>query len=182
MNYIVEINLFNEFLVQHKLSTAQIALWYALIHIANKNYWPEWMSVCSKELEQKTGLSRYGIIDARKKLEQLGLVEVKSNSTKAVSYRIISLKKILHTTQYFQQDNAIFSTSLCNIFNKTTSYFPQVKAETSLVSRGRSTSKTKNININNIYSKNKSFRNYEQRAYEESQLNEFYCNEEMKGR
>lgn len=195
MNYVIELNLFDEFLKNHQLSTGQIALWYALMQISNKNYWPEWIDIKSSDLEIRTGLGRYGIRDARKKLEELGLIKTKSNKTKATSYHLISLTSLQNTTQdiqqvevkktsditqYFQQDNATFSTSLRNIFNKTTQHFQQVETGSPLIARGRIPPKTKTKTINNIY--NKKFCNYNQRSYSDSTLESFYCNNNLKER
>ena len=178
MNYVIELNLFDEFLKNHQLSTGQIALWHALMQISNKNYWPEWIDIKSSDLEFRTGLSRHGIREARKRLEELGLIKTKSNKTKATSYHLISLTILQNTTQDFQQDNARFSTSLRKIFNKTTQDFQQVEPGNPLAARGRISHKTKTIN--NIY--NKKFNNYNQRSYSDSTLELFYCNNNVKER
>lgn len=180
MNYVIELNLFDEFLKTHLLSTGQIALWHALMQISNKSYWPEWVDIKSSDLEFRTGLSRHGIREARKRLEELGLIKTKSNKTKATSYHLISLTSLQNTMQDIQQDNATFSTSLRNIFNKTTQHFQQVETGSPLIARGRIPPKTKTKTINNIY--NKKFCNYNQRSYSDSTLESFYCNNNLKER
>jgi Helix-turn-helix domain len=92
MNYLLEINAFNEWLEHNHLSTGEIALWYALMHYANKSRWSEWNKVSRLQLQDKTGLSENGVVKARNKLAKFGLIEVKKNgSNKAASIKIISL-------------------------------------------------------------------------------------------
>lgn len=92
MNYIHQLNAFNDLLEVKSLSTGQIALWHALMAINNKCTWIEWFTVSNKVLEIKTGgLSRQGIYNARNALKQAGLIDFMSNGTKATSYKIINL-------------------------------------------------------------------------------------------
>ncbi len=96
MNYIKEINAFYDLVQVKQLSTGQIALWHALMQINNKCAWIEWFTVPNLTLELTSGLSRKGIYNARNSLKQYGIIDFKSNGTKATSYRLISL---LNNTQ-----------------------------------------------------------------------------------
>lgn len=89
MNYIKEIRAFYDSVNVKPLSTGQIALWHALMHINNKNNWSEWFSVPGITLEILTGLSRSAIFKNRNALKQAGLIEFKANGTRAASYKII---------------------------------------------------------------------------------------------
>ena len=91
MNYIREINAFYDLVQVKRLSTGQIALWHALMHINNKCSWAEWFTVPNLTLQLISGLSRKGIYNARNTLKQYGLIDFKSNGTKATSYKIIPL-------------------------------------------------------------------------------------------
>lgn len=91
MNYIREINAFYDLVQVKQLSTGQIALWHALMHINNKCSWAEWFTVPNLTLQLISGLSRKGIYNARNTLKQHGLIDFKSNGTKAASYKIIPL-------------------------------------------------------------------------------------------
>jgi DnaD/phage-associated family protein len=105
MNYMAEIKAFYDLVQVKQLSTGQIALWHALMHINNKCAWAKWFTVSNLTLELYTGLSRKGIYNARNTLKQYGMIDFKSNGTKATSYRMISLLKITQvTTQTTTQD------------------------------------------------------------------------------
>lgn len=91
MNYMAEIKAFYDLVQVKQLSTGQIALWQALMHINNKCAWIEWFTVPNLTLELHTGLSRAGIYKARNVLKQYGVIDFKSNGTKATSYRVNSL-------------------------------------------------------------------------------------------
>lgn len=121
MNYIREINAFYDLVQVKQLSTGQIALWHALMHINNKCSWAEWFTVPNLTLELISGLSRKGIYNARNTLKQHGLIDFKSNGTKATSYRMISLLNITQTstrvsTQRTTQENS----TMQNITQDTT--------------------------------------------------------------
>ena len=91
INYIRQVQAFNDRLLSNPLSSGQIALWHALMHINNKCAWVEWFTAANLSLEALCGLSRQGINKARNVLKQEGLIEFKSNGTKATSYKIIVL-------------------------------------------------------------------------------------------
>lgn len=91
MKYINEIKAFYGFAQDKQLSTGQIALWHALMYINNKVAWAEWFTVANISLEINTGLSRQGIIKARNVLKQYGLIDFRSNGTRATSYTIRSI-------------------------------------------------------------------------------------------
>ncbi len=96
MNYIKEIKAFHDLVQIKQLSTGQIALWYALMYVNNKCAWIEWFTVPNITLELNCGLSRKGIYKARNALKQHGIIDFKSNGTKATSYKLVSL---LNNTQ-----------------------------------------------------------------------------------
>lgn len=109
MNYIAEIKAFYDLVQVKQLSQGQIALWHALMYINNKCAWIEWFSVPNIMLEINTGLSRQAIIKARNVLKMYGLIEFKTNGTKATNYRMISMLK---SSQDSLQDNGTMSKSL----------------------------------------------------------------------
>ncbi len=90
MNYIVEINAFNDWLLSNPLPTGAIALWHALAAINNKAGWAEEFTVANLVLQSMTGLSRQGLDKARNILVQKGLIEYKKGtSNKAGKYKMI---------------------------------------------------------------------------------------------
>ena len=90
-NYIAEIKAFHGLVQDKRLSTGQIALWYALMYINNRCAWTEWFTVANISLELNCGLSRDGIVKARNILKQHRIIDFKSNGTKAVSYKLFEL-------------------------------------------------------------------------------------------
>lgn len=117
MNYIREINAFYDLVQVKQLSTGQIALWHALMHINNKCSWAEWFTVPNLTLQLISGLSRKGIYNARNTLKQHGLIDFKSNGTKATSYRIIPLT---NSTQASTQNSTQDKITMQNITQDTT--------------------------------------------------------------
>lgn len=102
MNYIKEIKAFYDLVQVKQLSTGQIALWHALMQVNNKCAWIEWFTAPNLTLELTSGLSRKGIYKARNVLKQHGIIDFKSNGTKATSYKLISL---LNNTQVSTRDS-----------------------------------------------------------------------------
>lgn len=76
--------------MMNPMSAGQIALWHALVRIANKARWPDWFTVAGITLVQLSGLSSAGVKKARNELKQRGLIDFKSNGTKAASYRLLN--------------------------------------------------------------------------------------------
>ena len=102
MNYIAEIKAFYDLVQVKQLSTGQIALWNALMYINNKCAWIEWFTVPNILLELNTGMSRSGVLKARNSLKQLGLIDFKTNGTKATNYKMNTIAK---STQESNQDS-----------------------------------------------------------------------------
>lgn len=123
MNYITEIKAFYDLLLSKSLSTGQIALWHALMHINNKCAWAKWFTVPNQTLELLTGLSRNSILNARNVLKQVGLIDFKTNGVKATSYMLYFVQDtaqhtVQDTAQSIVQDTAQ-STSTLNKLDKT---------------------------------------------------------------
>lgn len=88
MDIYVRIREFYDTLETNPLTSAQIALWFALLHTNNKARWIEWFSVASSVLTSRTGLDRKGINRARNTLKQKGYIDFKTNGNAASSYRL----------------------------------------------------------------------------------------------
>ena len=91
MNYILEIKAFYELLELNQLHTPAIALWHALMHIANKTGWQDNFTVAIPVLTIKTGLNKQAVLKARNELKEKGLIDFKSRNNQAASYSIKSL-------------------------------------------------------------------------------------------
>lgn len=75
------------------LSTGQVSLYMALLHVCNRSNWTEWFQVPNQVLSVLTGLSRSGILKARNELKQRGVIDFKERGTKATIYKIIEDSK-----------------------------------------------------------------------------------------
>lgn len=89
MTYIDLINSFWDMAMTNPLSTGQVSLYFALLHVCNRSYWTEWFQAPNQVLSVLTGLSRSGILKARNELKQRGLIDFRERGTKATSYRLV---------------------------------------------------------------------------------------------
>lgn len=94
VNYIKELNAFRDWLLMNDLPPGAIALWYTLLSINNMAGWKERFNAPNSTLEKLTGLSKQGLVDARRKLLDNNLIEYqKGTRTKAPIYKMKSLVK-----------------------------------------------------------------------------------------
>ena len=102
MNYIAIINSFWDSATTNPLSTGQVSLYFALLHICNRSNWTEWFAAPNQVLSVLTGLSRSGILKARNELKQRGLIDFREKGTKATLYKVLT---IANSTQVGVQDS-----------------------------------------------------------------------------
>lgn len=88
MSYLSIINSFWDSATTNPLSTGQVSLYMALLHVCNRSSWAEWFQAPNQVLSVLTGLSRSGILKARNELKQRGLIDFRERGTKATLYRI----------------------------------------------------------------------------------------------
>lgn len=101
MDYIRQLNAFRDWLLVNDLPTSAIALWYALMTINNMTGWKERFSAPNSVVEKLTGLSKQGLVDARRKLLEAGLIEYeKGKKGKAPVYKIVPLVNSLDQSEY----------------------------------------------------------------------------------
>ena len=110
MNYISMINSFWDSATTNPLSTGQVSLYFALLHVCNKSNWTEWFQVPNQVLSVLTGLSRSGILKARNELKQKGLIDFKERGTKATLYKLI----IANSKQKSTQDSTQAERTIAN--------------------------------------------------------------------
>lgn len=91
MNYITLINSFWDSVTINPLSTGQVSLYMALLHIYNRSSWTEWFTASNQVLSVLTGLSRSGILKARNELKQKGLIDFKERGTRATVYKVVTM-------------------------------------------------------------------------------------------
>lgn len=104
MNYIKELRAFKDWQLVNPMPTSAIALWHSLMMLNNMTGWKEWFNGPYATLESLTGLSKQGIIDARKTLKEYGLINFKNGTKgKAPVYKINSLVNELDSESVKQQ-------------------------------------------------------------------------------
>nr|DAS85911.1 MAG TPA: DnaD like replication protein [Bacteriophage sp.] len=91
MNYLKQVLALNQLQLRDPLSKGQYMLFHALLNVNNDCGWIEWFEVASIRLELFSQMSREGVQKARKELIERGLIEFKSNGTRAGSYRLKKL-------------------------------------------------------------------------------------------
>lgn len=104
MNYIALINSFWDSATTNPLSTGQVSLYFALLHVCNRSNWTEWFQAPNQVLSVLTGMSRSGILKARNELKQRGLVDFRERGTKATSYCITMANSTQVSVQVSTQD------------------------------------------------------------------------------
>ena len=99
MNYLKEVVAFANYLLYNRLSTGEIALWYALMAANNRLGWRDDFDVSGFAMMQTTGLSKSGLAKARNGLKQKGLIDyIPGKGSKPGKYRMISfVGKIVDT-------------------------------------------------------------------------------------
>lgn len=103
MNYIAAVNSFWDSATLNPLSTGQVSLYFALLHINNRSNWTEWFTAPNQVLSILTGLSRSGISKARNELRQRGIIDFRERGTKATLYKLLT---IANSTQDSVQNSA----------------------------------------------------------------------------
>ena len=90
MNYMTEIKMFNEWLETNELSTSGIALWYALMYMANRSGWKQQLYIPVSVIMLRTKMSRSTIYREREVLRDYGLIDFEGgDGRQSSSYRII---------------------------------------------------------------------------------------------
>ena len=112
MNYLKQVLALNQLQLRDPLSKGQYMLFHALLNVNNDCGWIEWFEVASIRLELFSQMSREGVQKARKELIERGLIEFKSNGTRAGSYRLKKLygDSTQTSTQVSTQDSTQDST------------------------------------------------------------------------
>ena len=92
MNYIAELKAFYDRLELNPLPSPAIALWHALMSIANKTGWQQEFTVAVSVLMLKSGLNAQAIKRARNRLEQDGFITWRSRGgNQSAIYHLNSL-------------------------------------------------------------------------------------------
>ena len=137
MNYILQVKAFNKLHLRDPFSKGQFMLFHALLDVNNDCGWIEWFDVALARLELFSQLSREGVQKARAELVERGLIEFKSNGTRAGSYR---LKKLYEdSTQVSTQTSTQESTQRVTKKERLNTNLTTEKAENAQISTQVST-------------------------------------------
>lgn len=157
MNYILQVKAFNKLHLRNPFSKGQFMLFHALLDVNNDCGWIEWFDVALARLELFSQLSREGVQKARAELVERGLIEFKSNGTRAGSYR---LKKLYEdSTQVSTQTSTQDSTQRVTKKRRSNTALATEKAENTQISTQDSTpistQKSTSLNKQNKTKQNK---------------------------
>lgn len=105
MNYIQEINSFNDWLILNpSVSSDDISLWYALMNLNNISGWQQEFTVAISTIIDRTRLSRSAIYRSRNKLVQFGRISTRERPGNQSSvYQIIPFSVSRNGTQHGTQ-------------------------------------------------------------------------------
>ena len=122
MNYIAELKAFYDRLELNPLPTPAIALWHALMSIANKTGWQQEFTVAVSVLVLKSGLNAQAIKRARNRLEQEGFLTWRSRSgNQSAIYHMNSLvvqndnKNVLQTVPQQESKSPMVQNDIKNV-------------------------------------------------------------------
>ena len=153
MNLILQVKAFNKLHLRDPFSKGQFMLFHALLDVNNDCGWLEWFDVALSRLELFSRLSREGIQKARAELVERGLIEFKSNGTRAGSYR---LKKLYEdSTQVSTQTSTQESTRRVTKKESLSADLTTEKAENTQISTQESTQESTSLNKQNKTKQNK---------------------------
>ena len=97
MNYMTEIKLFYDWLETYPLSPASIALWHALMFIANRSGWPQEFCASAGLLALRTNLSHSTIYRERMRLRTAGRISFRPQGGEPTAFtRFIRWNVHLH--------------------------------------------------------------------------------------
>lgn len=119
MNYLTMINAFWDLATINPLSTGQVSLYFALLHVCNRSSWTEWFQAPNQVLSVLTGLSRSGILKARNELKQKGLIDFKERGTKATLYKLIIADSTQESKQKSKQAGVFDEETIANSKQKS---------------------------------------------------------------
>ncbi|CVI72365.1 hypothetical protein NDGK_02539 [Clostridiales bacterium CHKCI001] len=112
MNYIAEINAFEQFVESNYLSSMAQLLWYKLMQKCNRSGWQEQIQISNLRLMADLHIgSEKTLIKARKELEEAGLIEViKGKKGCPNQYKLIPIKNTVNNTVQSEAENPVENT------------------------------------------------------------------------
>lgn len=134
MNYIAVLNSFWDSVGTNPLSTGQVSLYVALLHVNNRSNWIEWFTVPNQVLSVLTGLSRSGILKARNELKQRGLIDFREKGTKATLYKMLTIANSTQDSKQISVQNGAQDGKQISVQKSNTLYKQKTETKTKLKS------------------------------------------------
>ncbi len=110
MNYIKEMRCFQALVPFLRLNPSEQALWHTLFELCNSLNWKKCFTIAIGKLSSDTNISRSGIIKARARLTELGLIKYTSRNGNIAEYELYSLVEryphILKSSTDLSQDSS----------------------------------------------------------------------------
>ena len=108
LHYHKDKNFFMDWLVLNDMSTGEIALWHTLMNIGNRLGQKSVFNAPTSTVMRLTGLSKQGIINARKKLMERGFISFqKGRQNKAPVYEMIPIHQTIDHYCAFTSDEQL---------------------------------------------------------------------------
>src|SRR5699024_9257541 len=108
LHYHKDKNFFMDWLVLNDMSTGEIALWHTLMNIGNRLGQKRVFNAPTSTVMRLTGLSKQGIINARKKLMERGFISLqKGRQNKAPVYEMIPLPQTIEHSSSLATDEGL---------------------------------------------------------------------------
>lgn len=116
LNFHKDKNFFMDWLMLNEMSTGEIALWHTLMNIGNRLGQRSTFNAPTSSVMKFTGLSKQGVINARKKLMERGFINYeKGHQNKAPVYEMLPLHNVLENYFPFGQRNDLTTDSTRNL-------------------------------------------------------------------
>lgn len=123
MNYMAEIKLFYDWLETHPLTPASIALWHALMFIANRSGWKRDLEIPATLLVARSGIPRSTVYRERERLRAAGRLDFCTQGGRASCiYRLIPLE----TVSRRETQNDISASHSGTLGEQTAAFAPQI--------------------------------------------------------
>jgi DnaD/phage-associated family protein len=112
MNYLKELNGFREWLLSNDLPANAVSLWYTLMSINNAARWKKQFNAPNAIVRQLSGLTKQGLLDARKRLKEEGLITFENGKRgQAAVYEMISRTGMTDHTGDQLQDESTYQSN-----------------------------------------------------------------------
>ena len=108
MNYIKQLKAFYTYRRNNRLSAGQTSLYFTLLDIDNELGFAEWFNVSGSTLEALSGQTRQNVLNSRRKLKSLGLIDYRTRGSLSAEYKITELDNLYPLQSSLQnglQDN-----------------------------------------------------------------------------